>query len=157
MTDHPTGLPYLDGITWEHTSAEAHARIDSNDVQWENRSVVVRTFFRVPPGSLPDMKAYADARWVFRPNRFEARWTDTLLGRIEISGFRVLKSGQLSDRYRQSYQAMEKEIARAREFYSDDVDHGIVVGVQFPVIPKKVFDVIAAHVTAHPLPRLLIR
>lgn len=147
----------VDGIKWDHTSAEAHARIKSTDLLWDSRAVVVRTFFKVRAGALPDMKAYSTAQWLFRPLRMEVRWTDDELARIELSGLRVLKGGGTSDRQRQSYQALTKEIERARTWHFDDSDHGIVVGVQPPVLDRKVFDVIDDHISAHPLPRLLIR
>lgn len=144
------------GFTWDHTTVEATARLENGPMVHQGYVpgvITVRTFFTIDPGTLPDMKHYRSATFLFRPTRLEVRFTDGAWERAEVSGRRVLKSGAVSDRQASSYQAWSGEIKTAVAVYRGE---GVWQDELHPHLPEAVVGVVDAHLHVHPLPTLAV-
>ncbi|AUX82268.1 hypothetical protein SEA_ITSYBITSY1_60 [Mycobacterium phage ItsyBitsy1] len=143
--------PYPEGFRWLHSSLEAHARMKAQPDPsaapfWEPTVITTTVFLGVEPGTMPDIRPYRAAKFVFRPTRVRLRFTDGVLQRMQVSGPRVLKSGALSDRMEHDYQLWESKIeARRRYPHADDADLG-----------PDLFPAIDAYLANHPLPVLAL-
>lgn len=111
MTDTtaPPALEQLpEGFTWERTNMKAHLLIQPDPeggVFRSAHSTAVHIWFVVDEGTLPDMKTYRSASYLFRPRRVkvsvslipDVTGVAVDVGTVEIHGFRVLKSGAMGE------------------------------------------------------------
>lgn len=139
----PNTIPNMpSGMTWDHTTVSATARMD-DDNGYQPGHLTVEVYFDVVPGTLPDAKAYTSSRWDFRPLEVRARYSDGQLGAIEVDGQRVLKDGGHAQRQPQTYHAYSGECRKA--VLGEDTN--------LPGAPT-IIAALSAYLAAHPLPSL---